>query len=245
MKRVIDELNGEKMKLLILGHARHGKDTLAEILRDHYGFKFQSSSQAASDIFIYDALKKVYRYDSAEECFEDRVNHRKEWHDLICWYNSIDKARLAKDILSSSDCYVGMRDGEEIMECMKQKLFDLIIWVDAGKRLPEESQDSFDISIRTADIIIQNNGGEEEFKSKVIKIFDLMFGRVPDRGVLINDKVVLCDKCGTEHSGIKECPDSLIVPRMDGKHYCKVHNIYNCGCVIKAGEECLIKEEIS
>ena len=39
-------------RLLILGHCRHGKDTLAEILRDEFGMTFESSSQSAADIFL-------------------------------------------------------------------------------------------------------------------------------------------------------------------------------------------------
>ena len=123
-------------KLLILGSARHGKDTLAELLRDHFGFKFISSSQAAADIFIFDELKEKYGYSTPEECFEDRVNHRAEWYNMICDYNKTDRAKLAKGILERADCYVGMRDKFEIEESMKQGLFDLIIWVDASKRLP-------------------------------------------------------------------------------------------------------------
>jgi hypothetical protein len=38
------------MKLLIIGNARHGKDTLAELLNEYYGLKFMSSSQASADI---------------------------------------------------------------------------------------------------------------------------------------------------------------------------------------------------
>src|SRR5690606_30083610 len=97
-------------KLLVVGHMRHGKDTFAEILRDHYGLKFESSSQAAADIFIYEALKDKYGYKTSEECFEDRVNHRQEWYEMICEYNIEDRARLAKGILERADCYVGMRD---------------------------------------------------------------------------------------------------------------------------------------
>lgn len=157
-------------KLLIISHARFGKDTLAEILRDNFGLKFISSSQAAADIFIYDELKSKYGYKTAEECFNDRVNHRAEWYNMICEYNKNDKARLAKDILKLADSYVGMRDREEIKECLKQKLFDLVIWVDASKRLPPENPDSFNIDISCADIIIENNGTLSEFKERVIKI---------------------------------------------------------------------------
>ena len=157
-------------KMLILGHMRHGKDTLAEIMNEEFGYTFQSSSQAAADIFLYNTLKDKYGYTTSEECFEDRVNHRAEWKQLICDYNKDDRAKLAKGILEHSDCYVGMRDRAEIDECMRQSLFDIIIWVDASERLPLEDPSSFDIDKSCADIIIENNGTFEQFKEKVLRL---------------------------------------------------------------------------
>lgn len=157
-------------KLLLIGSARWGKDSMAEILQEHFDLKFKSSSQAAADIFIYDALKEKYGYTTPEECFEDRVNRRAEWYQLICDYNIEDKARLAKDILKHTDCYVGMRDSREIKECLKQGIFDLVIWVDASDRLPPEDKSSFNIDKSDADIIIENNGTYDEFKDKVIRL---------------------------------------------------------------------------
>jgi len=162
-------------KLLVISHKRWGKDTFAELLEKHYGLKFKSSSLEAANIFIYDVLKNKYGYKTSEECFEDRVNHRAEWYNMICEYNKDDKARLAKDILNSSDCYVGMRDKIEIDECIKQGLFDLIIWIDASKRLPEEDKDSFNIDISCADIIIDNNGTLDDLEYKVKRFGTLLF----------------------------------------------------------------------
>jgi dephospho-CoA kinase len=161
-------------KLLILGHARHGKDTFGEIIRDIYGYKFNSSSQAAADIFIYDELKEKYGYKTSEECFEDRVNHRPEWHQMIKDYNKYDQAKLAKSILETNDCYIGMRDTDEILECKRQGLFDLIIWVDASDRKPQEGKDSMNIDKSIADFIVENNGTLEEFEERVCKIADVM-----------------------------------------------------------------------
>lgn len=160
-------------KLLIVGSARHGKDTLAELLNEEFGYTFESSSQSAANIFLYDALKDKYGYKNPEECFEDRVNHREEWYLAICEYNKDDRARLAKGILERSDCYVGMRDIDEIEECLRQGIFDLIIWVDASERLPKEDASSFNIDRSCADIIIENNGSYEEFKEKVLRIFKI------------------------------------------------------------------------
>ncbi len=157
-------------RMLILGNMRHGKDSLAEIMNEEYGLTFKSSSQAAADIFLYDALKDKYGYETSVECFEDRVNHRPEWKQMICDYNKDDRAKLAKGILEHSDCYVGMRDRAEIDECMRQGLFDIIIWVDATERLPLESPESFDIDKTCADIIIENNGTFEQFKEKALRL---------------------------------------------------------------------------
>ena len=108
--------NRKDIRLLIIGHGRMGKDTMAEILRDEFGMTFESSSQAASDIFLYDLMKEKYGYETSEECFEDRHNHRQEWYEAIKEYNKDDKVKLAKGIVERTGCYVGMRDREEIKE---------------------------------------------------------------------------------------------------------------------------------
>ena len=164
------------MKILILGNGRHGKDTLAELFNKYFGLTFMSSSQASADFFLYNQLKDKYGYTTSEECFEDRVNHREEWYQAICDYNKDNRARLAQDILSRTDCYVGMRDKEEFKECVKQKLFDIIIWVDASKRLPLEPGTSFNINMSDADIIVENNGTFEEFVEKSKRIGKALFG---------------------------------------------------------------------
>jgi len=162
-------------KLLVVGSARHGKDTFAEILSQEFDMTFESSSQAASDIFLYESLRGKYKYKTPQECFEDRMNHRQEWYELICEYNKDDKARLAKGILERTDCYVGMRDSVEIKECLKQKLFDIVIWVDASERLPMEDASSFNIDKSCADIVVENNDTLEDFFNKVIRIGRLIF----------------------------------------------------------------------
>ena len=160
-------------KILILGNARHGKDTVAELLNKHYNNTFLSSSQAALDIFLYDKLKNKFNYNSKEEAHNDRINHRKLWYNEICNFNKNDKAKLAKEILNKANCYVGMRDNEEFIECNKQNLFDIIIWVDASDRLPIE-ENSFNINKSEADIIIENNTTLQDLERKIIRIGKLL-----------------------------------------------------------------------
>lgn len=158
------------MKILILGSARHGKDTVAEMLKQDFGVNFSSSSEAAARIFIYDLLKDKYGYANFRLCYEDRINHRKEWHDLIVEYNKDDAAKLAKDILKENDCYVGMRSNRELQECKKQKLFDFIIGV-YNPRVPDEDKESFDINFWTScDIIIINDTSIDDLRERVRKV---------------------------------------------------------------------------
>lgn len=160
-------------KLLIIGHARHGKDTTAELLKELYGYTFESSSVAASKIFLFETLKGKYNYDTIEECFEDRINHRAEWHTLIANYNTPNKAALAAKILETSDIYVGMRSDVECIECLNQGIFNLIIGVwDYRKDL--EHKGSFDINIwERSDIIIPNCGTLADLRQKIILLAPL------------------------------------------------------------------------
>lgn len=167
----------KSIKLMVCGFARSGKDTLAEMLHKNYGLCYTSSSYAAAEIFIFDTLKDQYGYNTVDECFDDRPNHRVEWHLLIREYNKNDRARLAKAILEQSDCYVGMRDQQEINACMEQGLFDMIIWIDASGRLPDEGKDSCSINRTCADIIIENNGTLEEFDIKVKRLGKILFNQ--------------------------------------------------------------------
>jgi hypothetical protein len=159
-----------KSKILIIGNARHGKDTVAEYMKSFFGYEFKSSSLAASEIFIYNTLKDKYGYKTPVECFEDRVNHRSEWFDLICEFNKDDKARLAKEIMKSADIYVGMRSDEECQECLKQGVFDIVIGV-FDPRKPLEDKSSFDIDLfMESHYLILNNGTLNELGSRVIQL---------------------------------------------------------------------------
>jgi hypothetical protein len=150
------------MKLLILGHARHGKDSAAEYLRDRHGLSFRSSSLFLAETVVRPALaERGITYPDLEACYADRVNHRALWRDIIADFNAADPARLAKAILAVSDCYVGMRTARELWA--SRSLFDAILWIDAsGRGLPPEGKDSMDITFDPAWMIRIDNGGSLE-----------------------------------------------------------------------------------
>lgn len=118
-------------RILILGHGRHGKDTVAEIVHEITGLTFVSSSRAMLDI-IYPVLRIVTGLTDKEELFDQRTENRELWKELINLYNAADKSALARRICEITDIYVGMRDDQEY-EASKH-LFDHVLWVDASAR---------------------------------------------------------------------------------------------------------------
>lgn len=127
-------MNEGRPRLLILGHGRHGKDTVAEILRDEHGFSFISSSYYLAEKVVQPELdRRGITYPDLKACYDDRANHRELWRDIIAEFNREDGARLAKMILAECDCYVGMRTPREYHA--SRHLFDAVVWVDASKRV--------------------------------------------------------------------------------------------------------------
>lgn len=163
---------------MICGYARHGKDTVADIVKQRYGLKHESSSHIAMREFLRTALYLEYglSYPSEEACYEDRVNHRDKWFNIISAYNRMDKARLAKLIFRDSDIYVGIRCREEFAAARDFGLFDLSVWV---KRpgMPPEPENSNTLQEQDCDLTLCNGGSIEDLLVKIPRIFDpMVFG---------------------------------------------------------------------
>lgn len=167
--------------ILILGNARHGKDSFAELLCKHNPcLSFASSSWILAEEVVYPILKDQYNYQTLEECYEDRPNHRGEWFNLLKSYNTPDGTRLARKIYEENNLYVGMRNQEEFLACLQEDLFDLIFWVDASKRKPLESKESFNIDFDCdLMLLIDNNGSLKQLEHQAMhwapKLTDLNF----------------------------------------------------------------------
>lgn len=158
-------------KLLILGYARHGKDTVAEMLRDQYGLRFMSSSEFCGREALWHQWG-ISKYNTFEEMFEDRHNNRVLWMEMISAYNTPDKTRTASTMFERGfDMYVGMRRQDELDACMEAKLFDSIIWVDRSQHQPVETG-SMDITLPTshAEFIVNNNGSLQSLEQQVAEI---------------------------------------------------------------------------
>jgi hypothetical protein len=150
-------------RIIIVGPARHGKDTLAELLRDRYGWTFASSSHWVAKHFGREYLAEHYglEYDTLQACLDDRIHHRDKWYKACRDYNKGDLGRLTNDILAEYNIYVGMRGRDELKAV--EDSVDLVIWIEAPNRIggnPDARQIKTNNLIRRedADIIIENDG---------------------------------------------------------------------------------------
>lgn len=150
-------------KWAVLGFARHGKDTVASLLQELLPtLRFCSSSEFVMEKAVWPILQPKYGYETKQQCFEDRINHRAEWYQLITGYNSPDKSKLASELLEENDIYVGLRSREELLACKEKNLFDVILWVDRSKHVAPETEASCTIRSTDCDYIIDNNDSLEE-----------------------------------------------------------------------------------
>lgn len=131
--------------ILVVGHGRHGKDTVCEMLTE-YGFRFMSSSEFVAREIIFDRIGHEYGGDF-DAMFEDRVNRRKEWRDMIAEYNTPDETRTARAMIDKgNNVYCGMRRMEELEACYRAGIFDMIWWVDRSLHLPDDPSMSIDLT---------------------------------------------------------------------------------------------------
>lgn len=153
-------------RILILGHGRHGKDTTAEIISEIMGLKFISSSRFVAEEIIWPMWGQE-RYATFEDMFEDRVNFRATWKNLILAYNTPDLTRTTRTMLERGyDIYVGMRDPDEYISSKDQ--FDLILWVDRSKECPPEDKSSMGIVFNPSQMVIIDNNEDLQFLNNQI-----------------------------------------------------------------------------
>jgi hypothetical protein len=159
-------------KIFVIGHGRHGKDTVGEIIQEICGLTFESSSMFCAEHVVTPWLEKLgITYDSLDECYEDRINHRVAWYEAIRAYNEGNEARLASAIFDKYDMYVGIRSRIEFLEA--RPLSDLSIWVDASERIPQIDP-TCKILATDCDIIIDNNGTKEDLRERMVRLLNLI-----------------------------------------------------------------------
>lgn len=188
-----------RTKLMIVGHGRHGKDTVCEILARDWGYSWTTSSKIASGVVWERAAKWRNSGMSAEmkeeacrivdtcltieDCFEDRHHShrtRQFWYEAIAEYSREDPTSLTRDIFKQCDIYAGIRNPRELHAAQRaQDLNFLTVWVDRSQVLPPEPSTSMGIEPWMADKIVDNNGTLEDLEKRVAALVSYI--RVDER----------------------------------------------------------------
>ena len=164
-------------KIMVLGYARHGKDTVGEMLRDRYLYSFTSSSMFCSETIVYPMLKGSYGYPDAEACYDDRANHRDDWFDLIREFNTPDLTALGRAIFTKHDIYCGIRNAPEFHALRNAGVFDIAIWVDGSERHRRESKSSCSVESWMADYVLDNNGNLDDLERGLTSLMTTILDR--------------------------------------------------------------------
>jgi hypothetical protein len=167
------------LRVMVIGHGRHGKDSVGDVLRDHYGAKFVSSSWFMAERVVFPHFSG--KYASVQECYDDRANHRSTWFDLIAAYNGSDPTKLGRAIFVEHDLYVGNRNTREFNALKNAGVFDVSLWVDACERVEyREPRSSLTIEPFMCDYIVDNNGTPAELERNVRVLFDRLLRQRQD-----------------------------------------------------------------
>jgi predicted HAD superfamily Cof-like phosphohydrolase len=162
-------------RIMIMGYARHGKDTACELLEEMYGLNFQSSSRfIAERIIMPSQFAKDQGYATADEAYEDRGNHRSTWYDMISAFNTPDKTSLGRALFAEFDIYCGIRSAEEFHALRNTDQFDVSIWIDASDRVPSEDSSSCTVAPWMADYVVPNNTTPEALRASLGALVDTL-----------------------------------------------------------------------
>ena len=154
------------MKIGICGYGEAGKDTAALYLASITGKKYICGTSVwAAPMVFKEIRRRGYGacYQTAQQAWEDRRNHRQLWYDIITDYNANDPAQLYKDCLAEQDFLTGLRHKHELQACKEAGLCSLWLWISR----PGYTEASCSITPEDCDRTIENSGSIEAFKLRL------------------------------------------------------------------------------
>lgn len=141
------------MKLIINGHAQHGKDYLADVASKEFGLVKLNASMWFAETVLMPAFPGMYP--CVEAAYLDRVNHRDLWYQMMRLGDWQEKFMLHSDI------FCGHRNIVEHQEMVASGDY-LRVWVEwLGKPTepPTSSQwQTTEVIEENHDIVLSHTG---------------------------------------------------------------------------------------
>jgi len=138
------------LRIAISGRGQSGKDTTCEWLAEHTSLLYKESTSMAALTHVFLQIGPLYGYETPEDCYQDRSNHREEWRDAIEQLG----VGLYWGMMNHNDIINGIRSKREFQTAKRQGLFCLSVWIEA-QDAPEDKSLSYDSSL--CDITVIND----------------------------------------------------------------------------------------
>lgn len=154
-------------RIAICGPGRSGKDASAEYISSITSLRYKSSTSWYATEYVMKRLaENGITYRCLISCYNDRLNHRKEWARFIDEMNSNDPTYLYKECIKSQDILTGIRKRREIKAVKSEGLVDLVIWLDASKWCPPDQ--TMEFGPEESHIVIDNNWDLDSLKTRLM-----------------------------------------------------------------------------
>lgn len=163
-----------KRKIVIIGHAGHGKTTVAKVLTSIYDYRVVDPTEFIAEHIMV----KGGHYKTFYGAISNKDTDREKWFKAVEEYNTPDKTRLVSEIFDRSDVYVGLRKYEEL-EMVKEKFNPIVVWVNNSSVKPE-SEKSCTVTIEQADFVLNNPGNLDDLYREVVSLYTQMMYVKPD-----------------------------------------------------------------
>ena len=165
-----------KPRILVVGHARHGKDTVALYMQKMHDYRFVSPSWMYLMEVIWPAIRGVYQtsttfrnvrelaemeiqYENVSDALEYKGEHRKLWFDLISEWLSGDLLRAARIVYGDGHIHCGIRRVDEFT-AVCEEFNPYVVWVNSLERgVPPEPKESFQLTESMAHWVLDNSQG--------------------------------------------------------------------------------------
>lgn len=155
-------------RVLFVGHGRHGKDTACEELSKATGWKNAGTTSLYLTPYVIKEYERLGMGHLRNDAYLHRHQNRELWRRVGDEIRQNDPALLVKEALKVGPITGGCRGLPEIEAVRRESVVDLIVWVDASKRLPPDPTVEFGPEV--ADLILANNGTEAEFRYKIQRL---------------------------------------------------------------------------
>ncbi len=168
--------------ILIGGHGRAGKDTMADWLAANTPLRHPGSLSTFLTAHVVAFRLSVTPQEAAGPAFAQaraaafatRHEDRQLWYEVGNRLRDGEPGALVDAALAGGELVVGVRDLREVELCRELHKVDLLVWVD-NPRGPNDPTVKF--TADDCDVVIENNGTYAAFYSKIAAL--CRFARIP------------------------------------------------------------------